>query len=107
MLTKVWRQSDQVSCALSDWWPVCSFLDHWAQHHRALHVLACGHRVHVVLHRMRPPRSQLLQTFVGILNAVRFGDNSAAQRLFQLCRRPLAERDGIKPTQVGCCSSSC
>ncbi|PRW56986.1 DNA helicase ATP-dependent [Chlorella sorokiniana] len=40
------------------------------------------------------------QTFVSILNAVRFGDNSAAQRLFQQCRRPLAERDGIKPTQL-------
>ncbi|KAL4451826.1 hypothetical protein ABPG75_007488 [Micractinium tetrahymenae] len=39
-------------------------------------------------------------TFVSILNAVRFGNNAAAAQLFAQRRGPLAERDGIKPTQL-------
>ncbi len=63
-------------------------------------LLAC---IHHSVPSLPPPRPlfNAPQAFVSILNAVRFGDNAAAQRLYQQCRRPLAERDGIKPTQVG------
>lgn len=38
--------------------------------------------------------------FVSILNAVRFGNNSAAAQLAAQRRGPLPEHNGIKPTQV-------
>ncbi len=41
------------------------------------------------------------QEFVRLLNAIRFGDNNAAAHLARTCGRPLPEREGIKPTQVG------
>ena len=41
------------------------------------------------------------QEFVRLLNAIRFGNDSAAATVWRLCARALPEREGIKPTQVG------
>ena len=106
VLTKVWRQSDQV-CLRFLAFRLCPGA-------AALQAMHCQHactllapllaRIHHSVAKFNHPPRPLFnapQAFVSILNAVRFGDNAAAQRLYQQCRRPLAERDGIKPTQVG------